>query len=454
MRHFLALFFLISFNNGFAQKTDSVFIRQIYDEALLRGESYQNLEALCKGVGHRLTASPGADQAVIWGKELLESYNFDKVYLQKIMVPHWERGTQESAWFTDKDGERKKINVLALGGSVATDGTLKAEVIEVKTFDELKELGRAKVEGKIVFFNRAMDPKNVNTFRSYGGCYDQRGYGALEAAKLGAVGVLVRSLSLKIDYFPHTGSLRYEEGTDKIPAAAISTRDAYFLKTAINKGKVIVDMQLNCKIHPDKESYNVIAEMTGSSKKDEIILIGGHLDSWDVGEGAHDDGAGIAHSIEAFRILKQLNYKPKRTLRCVLYMNEENGNMGGKTYAEKAKTAKEVHHAALESDRGGFTPRGFSLDGTPKQVEKLQSFSELLKPYDLHIFEAGYGGVDIGPLKNGSTALIGFIPDSQRYFDHHHAQSDVFEMINQRELELGAAACASLLYLIDKHGIN
>lgn len=453
--HLLAVFlFVASLVHGQSMSSDSSMIRSIFDEALIRGESYENLRELCKDVGNRLTGSPGADQAVFWGKKKLESYGFDSVYLQEVTVPHWERGTTETAWFTDSEGKTTKLHILALGGSIATKGILKTDLIVVKTFDELKKLGEENVKGKIVLFNRAMDPANINTFRSYGGCYDQRGYGAIEAAKLGASGVLVRSLSLKMDYFPHTGSMNYDTSIHKIPAAAVSTRDAVLLMQALKKGKVRVSMQLNCLNHSDKTSYNVIAEITGKKNPKEIIVVGGHLDSWDVGEGAHDDGAGIAHSIEAMRLFKAVNYEPNHTIRCILFMNEENGNRGGKTYAASVKEKNEIHVAALESDRGGFTPRGFSLDGSPRQVAQLQSFAPLFKPYDLHIFEKGYGGVDIGPLKNGSTALIGFIPDSQRYFDHHHAHSDVFEQVNKRELELGAAACASLLYLIDQHGIK
>jgi len=439
---------------GQSNTKDSVLIRSIYNMALSHGEAYENLRELCKDIGNRLTGSPGADKAVEWGKDKLESYAFDKVYLQEVIVPHWERGTKETAWFKDHQGNSTKLHLLSLGGSVPTQGLLSAEVIVVKSFEELKSLGKSNIDGKIVFFNKAMDPNNIITFKSYGGCYQQRSSGAHVAAQYGAVGVLVRSLSLKMDYYPHTGSLRYHKDSIKIPAAAISTRDAVLLMKALKTGKVTVDMQLNCKIYPDKTSYNVIGEITGTEKPEEIILIGGHLDSWDVGEGAHDDGAGVVHSIEALRIIKAIGYKPKRTLRCVLFMNEENGNRGGKTYAKIVKDTKELHIAALESDRGGFTPRGFSLDGSLEQLKQLQSFETLLKPYGLHLFEKGYGGVDIGPLKNGSIALIGFVPDSQRYFDHHHAQTDVFEAINERELTLGAAACASLLYLIDQKDIT
>lgn len=441
---------LISYGQNSFEK-DSTFIRNIYNAALSDGDSHKNLESLCKDVGHRLTASKASYKAIEWGKALLESYNFDTVYLQEITVPHWERGSKEKAYFIHKT-DTVYLSVLALGGSVGTDGMLSGEVIEYKSIDDLIGANPEDVKGKIVFINESMDPNNINTFRSYGGCYRQRAYGAKEAAKHGAIAVLTRSLSLKLDNYPHTGSMRYEEGVARIPAAAISTMGAVRLKSALMDGNVTMHLEMHCKWFEDTTSYNVIADING--KDDKIILVGGHLDSWDVGEGAHDDGAGIIHSIEALRLLKDLSYTPNHTIRCVLYMNEENGNYGGEQYADYAKENSLYHIAALESDRGGFSPRGFSLDGSDEQVAKLQSFEKLLSPYNLHKFQKGYGGVDIGPLKNGQVALIGLVPDSQRYFDHHHAQTDLFENVNKRELELGSAACASLLYLIDQHGID
>lgn len=432
-------------------ESDSVMLRQVFDEALTNGHAYENLRSLCKGVGHRLSGSPGAEQAVQWGEQLMHSYGFDSVYLQPVEVPHWVRGSEEEAWITFPDGSREKLHISSLGGSVGTDGTLEAEVIEVKHLEDLEKLGREAIEGKIVFFNRAMDPTNISTFRSYGGCYDQRAYGASEAGKFGAVAVLVRSLTLNLDYYPHTGSMRYGE-TDSIPAAGISTRDAVRIKQLINANEPFkVTLRMSCENRDPVISYNVIGELRGNEFPDEIILIGGHLDSWDIGEGAHDDGSGVIHSLEAVRLLMELGYQPRRTLRVVFFMNEENGNNGGKMYAQVAREKNEEHIVAIESDRGGFVPRGFSLDGTPEQLELLQQFSELFEPYNIHLFKEGYGGVDISPLKDGRIALIGLVPDSQRYFDHHHAQTDVFESVNKRELELGSAACAGLIYLLDRH---
>jgi carboxypeptidase Q len=434
-------------------QTDSIFIRKIYDEALLRGKAYEDLRQLCKDIGPRLSGSSEAQMAVEWSEQKMKSYGFDKVYLQEIKVPHWERGTKETAWLRNKKGELTKLHLLALGGSIGTNGILTGEVVEFKTLDELKAAKRSQVEGKIVFLNQPMDAAQIQTFKAYGLCYGIRGNGAVESGKLGAKAVVIRSLGLPTDQHPHTGSMHYENDVTKIPAGALSTQDADLLSESLKNGKVELILEMDCRSFPDAVSYNVIAELTGSKFPNEIITFGGHLDSWDAGEGAHDDGAGVIHCLEALRILKELRYKPEHTLRVVFFMNEENGNMGGKSYATWVKEKGEKHIAAMESDRGGFSPRGFGCDGTDAQVKFLQSMASNFKNYDLHVFEKGYGGVDIGPLKDSfpGIPLFGFIPDSQRYFDFHHAPSDVFENVNKRELELGAAAIASFVYLLDNN---
>ncbi|MFM6935424.1 MAG: M20/M25/M40 family metallo-hydrolase [Flavobacteriales bacterium] len=446
------LFFFLLGIHSFLFGQDSSMIRSIYDEALLRGKSYEDLRELCKNIGPRLSGSSEAQMAVEWSQAKMNAYGFDRVYLQEIKVPHWERGTKESAWFRSADGQFIKVHLLALGGSIGTNGIMEGEVIEFKNLDELKKAKASKVKDKIVFLNQAMDATQIQTFKAYGACYAIRGNGAIEAGKLGAKAVIIRSLGLPEDVHPHTGSMHYEDSIARIPAGALATADATALSHALAKGKVQFIFEMDCRVFPDAISYNVIGEISGSEKPEEIIVFGGHLDSWDAGEGAHDDGAGVIHCLEALRILKELNYKPKHTLRVVFFMNEENGNMGGKSYASIVKSAGEKHIAALESDRGGFVPRGFGVDGTDAQVDFLQSFAPNFKQYDLHVFEKGYGGVDIGPLKEHypGIPLFGFVPDSQRYFDYHHAPSDVFESVNKRELELGAAAISSFIYLLDQ----
>lgn len=453
MYKILAAFLIITFFGNSQEKTDSITIRKIYDEALSNGESYENLRSLCKDIGARLTGSAEAEMAIEWGKKKLENYGFDNVRLQEITVPHWERGNKEVAWYSGKDGALHKVKILALGGSIGTNGLMAGEVIEFKTFAEFKEVAPKKVKDKIVFLNQPMDEKQIQTFRAYGGCYPIRGKGTGLAGEKGAMAVIIRSLAIPNDDHPHTGSMHYDEGQRKIPGAAISTDACNEISAALKKGKVTFHLEMDCRQMEDKTSYNVIGEITGSEKPDEIITFGGHLDSWDVGEGAHDDGAGIAHCIEALRIFKALKIKPKHTLRVVLFMNEENGNFGGRSYASIVKKKGEKQIAALESDSGGFTPRGFTVDGSEEQVKLLQSFETLLSPYGLHIFEKGYGGVDIGPLKKEyeNIPLFGFRPDSQRYFDFHHSEADVFENVNKRELELGCASIASFLFLLDKN---
>ena len=436
-----------------AQKNDSTFIKSIYNEALSRGESYQNLKSLCKDIGARLSGSAEAAMAIEWGKKKMESYQFDAVYLQEIKVPHWERGTKESGWIRAKKGQLIKVNLLALGGSIGTNGLLEGELVLFNHIDELKKASKSAVEGKIVFINQPMNEAEINTFKAYGGCYTLRGTGAVEGAKLGAKAVLIRSIGMPVDKHPHTGSMHYEASVAKIPAAALSTEDAEMLAQLLQKEKAEFVLEMDCRDYEDAVSYNVIGELKGTTHPNEIITFGGHLDSWDTGEGAHDDGAGIVHCLEALRILNKLNYKPKHTLRLVFFMNEENGNKGGKTYATWSKNKNEQQIAALESDRGGFSPRGFQCDGNETFQALLKSFAQTFANYELSEFGKGYGGVDISPLKDEfpGIPLFGFVPDSQRYFDFHHAPSDVFESVNKRELELGAAAISSMIYLLDRH---
>lgn len=451
----LFLLLLVSFLN-YAQSTDSLFIRKAFDTALKNGNAYSDLRSLCKDIGPRLSGSAEAQMAVEWSYSKMKSYGFDSVYLQEIKVPHWERGTKEVGWIKSEEGTITKVKLLALGGSIGTNGILEGSVIQFTSLEELKKATKTEVNGKIVFLNQAMDETQINTFKAYGGCYPIRGDGAVEAAKLGAIAVIIRSLAMPIDENPHTGSMHYEDGIQKIPAAAISTADAEALSEILRNQEANFIFEMDCQVFPDAISYNVIAEIKGQKNPNNIITFGGHLDSWDTGEGAHDDGAGVVHCMESLRILKTLEYKPQNTLRVVFFMNEENGNMGGKSYANWVKDKGEIQIAALESDRGGFSPRGFSCDGGEIYLNFLDSISSLFVPYEMYEFNKGYGGVDIGPLKDAyiGIPLFGFIPDSQRYFDFHHAPSDVFENVNKRELELGAGAIASFVYLLDKNLVN
>ena len=377
----LLLSLLVSY--GYAQNADSVTIRKIYNEALGNGKSYEWLRHLTKQIGPRLSGSAGAQKAVDWTKQVMEQQGFDRVFLQDVMVPHWVRGAKEEA-FIHIGKQKTTVPIAALGGSVATPPKgIEAQVIEVKSFPELRALGAEKVKGKIVFYNRPMDPTKINTFEAYGGAVDQRGNGATEAAKLGAVGAIVRSMTNVHDDNPHVGGMRYGTGVALIPTAAISTNAADLLSKSLqeNPGLTFYFKQ-NCETLPDAKSYNVVGEIKGSEKPDEIIVVGGHLDSWDLAEGAHDDGAGCVQSMEVLRIMKTLGIKPKRTIRAVMFMNEENGLRGGVQYADLAKKNNEKHIAAVESDNGGFTPRGFGIVGNPSSGKKLWSGSPYWLPTD------------------------------------------------------------------------
>lgn len=443
---------------GYAQSEDEKQIKAIYETALTQSKSYDWLNYLSNQIGGRLSGSIQAQQAVDYTKAQLDSMGLDKVWLQPVMVPKWVRGTPEFAYVETAPGITTNLPICALGGSVATPlQGIKANIIEVNGIKDLEVLGADKIKGKIVFFNKPMDPTLISTFESYSGCVGQRYAGAMEAVKYGAVGVIVRSMNLRLDDYPHTGSMGYGdlEVWERIPAAAISTKGAEFLSATLKLSpNANFYFKQSCKVYNDVESFNVIGEIKGSTYPDEIMVVGGHLDSWDLGDGSHDDGAGCVQSMDVLRLLKESGYTPKRTIRVVLFMNEENGLRGGKKYAEVAKNKKEKHVFALESDAGGFSPRGFSFDCSEGDFKKVKSWGPLFEPYLVHMLVKGYSGADIGPLKDDGIVLAGLRPDSQRYFDHHHSEYDTFEHVNKRELGLGAAAMSSLVYLFDKYGVE
>jgi len=452
------LSFCILLSIPFYSQNDEEVMKEIYNQSLTNGKSYDWLNYLSNQIGSRLSGSLGAEKAVAWGKEELDKLGLDKVWLQPVMVPKWIRGAKEYAFIESEPGKTTTVNICALGGSVATPALgIKANVVEVHNFEELAALGKENIEGKIVFYNRPMQADLIHTFEAYGGCVNQRGQGASEAAKYGAVAVIVRSMNLRLDDLPHTGAMNYGDTPveNRIPAAAISTKDAELLSTMLDLDKnVKLYFKQSCKQLNDVQSYNVVGEITGSEFPKQYMVVGGHLDSWDLGDGSHDDGAGIVQSIEVLRLFKELGIKSKHSIRVVLFMNEENGLRGGKKYAEEAKQKGENHIFALESDSGGFSPRGFSLDCNEDNFNQIANWQNLFKPYGIHYFEKGHGGSDIGPLKNDQIVIAGLRPDSQRYFDYHHASNDTFDAINKRELELGAATMTSLVYLIDKYGVK
>jgi len=449
--------FLILFSLNISAQSDETIIRDIYDNSLLNGKSYEWLDYLSNQIGGRLSGSLSAELAVNWTKSEMELMGLDKVWLQPVMVPKWVRGTPEFAYIETSPGKTTKVNICALGGSISTPSAgLKGNLVEVKSFEELEKLGKDKIRGKIVFYNRPMDATLIDTFKAYGSCVNQRYEGAVNAIEYGASAVIVRSMNLSIDDLPHTGSMTYGNipASDRIPSAAISTKDADLLSSMLKMDNDIkFYFKQNCKQMDDVLSHNVIGEITGSEFPDEYILVGGHLDSWDLGDGSHDDGAGCVQSMDVVRLLKLSGVKPKRSIRVVLFMNEENGLRGAKKYAEEAFKKGENHIFALESDAGAFTPRGFYFEADERNFSQIKSWKKLFKPYLIHFFELGGSGADVGPLKTPNNVLSGLKPDSQRYFDHHHSSSDTFEHIHKRELELGAATMTSLIYLVDKYGL-
>lgn len=448
--------FLLGTSSLFAQKTDEQVLKEIYKQALTNSKSYAWLDHLSNDIGARLSGSANAEKAVKYTKAEMEKLGFDKVYLQEVMVPKWVRGEKETAYILDNK-TKTVVAICALGGSVATaKNGLTAEVIEVQNFDELAALGAAKVKGKIVFFNRPMDNEQIESFHAYSGAVDQRYAGAQKAAELGAVGTIVRSLNLRLDDFPHTGAQSYGDlpKSKYIPTAAISTNGAELLSKTLKKNpKLNFYFKQSCEQFEDVLSYNVVGEIKGSVTPENIMVVGGHLDSWDLADGSHDDGAGVVQSMDVANIFKSIGYKPKNTIRVVLFMNEENGLRGGQKYEELSLKNNENHIFALESDSGGFSPRGFSLECNKANFDQIAEFNTLFEPYLIHSFVEGHSGSDIGPLTSKNIVKAGLKPDSQRYFDYHHAANDKFDAVDKRELELGAGTMTSLMYLMDQRGI-
>lgn len=436
---------------------DSLFIAHIFEEALTKGRSYTDLEDLCKQAGPRLSGSVAAQKAVDLTEGKMKNYGFDSVYRQEVMVPHWERGSESPLVVTlsASDEPIRPMPICALGGSVP--GEVSGEVIEVMGWNELSKMDPKEIEGKIVFFNRPMDARMVYTFGAYGTCVDQRVFGAIWAASKGAKGIIVRSMNLRIDDYPHTGSMAYSDTVAKIPAVAISTLGAEELSSLLKSDSALtIHYKLTPTRFPDALSHNVVGQLHGSTFPNHYIAIGGHLDAWDLGEGAHDDGAGCIQSIEVLRLLKSLGYQPRYSLRSVMFMNEENGLKGAREYARFCDSVGEKHVVGIEADRGAFAPRGFFIQAKPDQIKHIQAWLPLFEEYGIYVIKGGGAGADVGPLQqtDEDVVLIGFVPDSQRYFDYHHAANDVFSSVNQRELELGAAALASLVYLLDKYGVE
>jgi hypothetical protein len=425
-------------------------VQAIVSEALARGQAWDKLVSLVEVAPHRLAGSPGAAAAVEWAKQAMETDGLDHVWLEECTVPHWVRGTTERLTIVSPPqfaGE--ELSILALGGSIATAETgLVAPIVEVKSWEALDDLGGGAA-GKIVFYNRPMDAELIDTGRAYGGAVDQRVHGARRAAEQGGVGAIVRSMTTRLDDYPHTGGMRYADGVEKVPTAAVSTIGAERLSQLLAEGhEVVVKLELDCETLPDELSYNVLGEIRGSEFPDEVVVIGGHLDGWDVGQGAMDDGGGCCQSIEALRLMKTLGLRPRRTVRAVMFMNEENGLRGGRAYYDAHKQDMGDHVLAIESDSGPFTPRGFTTDANPEALSILQRIVELMAYTGATYVKPGGGGADINPMKASGVIVMGYDPDGQRYFDLHHSHADTLDKLSPREVNLGAACMAAMAYVV------
>ncbi|UKB77774.1 M20/M25/M40 family metallo-hydrolase [Chryseobacterium sp. MEBOG07] len=436
---------------AFAQsKDDSIQFRKISTEILNNGKGYTELRELTKNIGHRLSGSEAYEKSVKWAEQKLRDAGADKVWLQEVMIPVWVRG-KESLHIQASNGKWKSLKMLSLGNSEGTGGKdISGEIIMVKSMEEYDKLPAEKVKDKIVFFNYPFSQSFIETFKGYGDAAKYRTTAASLTAKKGGKFAIIRSLSSAFDDVPHTGAMRYEDKVTKIPAVAIGSTTADELEALLKSQKIIAKLNSNCGMKGEKLSHSVIGEITG--KKDQsVIVVGGHLDSWDVGEGAHDDGAGIVQSIEVLRTFKKLGMQNNHTIRVVCFANEENGVKGGIQYGKTVKEKNEKHLFAIETDAGGFAPRGIALDMDDAKRNQIKSWSNLFLPYGVYNFEERFSGTDLYPLHDIGIPAAELMPDSQRYFDIHHTEEDTFEKVNRRELLLGATTLTQIIYMIDKN---
>jgi carboxypeptidase Q len=430
-------------------------IKRIQQAALESDYAYRQLAHLSNNIGPRLSGSPQAQTAVEYVAAELRKLGLD-VQLEKVMVPHWVRG-EETGALTEYPGmspaTTQKIVLTALGGSVATPNEgLTAEVVVVNNFDELTALGRERVAGKIVLFNAKFDQQLAdNGFAgpAYGQSVIYRGIGASAAARLGAVAALNRSAGGADYRLPHTGALRYADDAPKIPAAAVTAEDAETMAQLAREGKVRMHLVLTPQTLPDAVSYNVIADLKGSEHPEQIVISSGHLDSWDLGRGAIDDGAGVVIAMQTAQLLKQLHLRPKRTIRIIAWMNEENGTRGARAYADDHKADLANHFAAIESDLGAGHPLGFYAQGKPELLTLLQPLSTILQSQGAGVTRlVEETGSDVAPLGEAGVPTFAPIQDARTYFNYHHTAADTLDKVNPRELQENCALVAALAYTL------
>jgi len=416
--------------------------------------AYAKLAQLTDGIGHRLSGSHELELAIAWAQRTLEA-DGHTVRTEPVMVPHWVRGAEDAAIVSSAPNGTPSpvgspLHIIGLGGTVPTPkGGLVAQVVVVRSWDELEH---TDVKGKLVLFDVAMPPWTEANGSGYGDVAPFRSRGPSRAAKAGAVGVLMRSITAHSLRLPHTGAVNYDPAQPKIPAAAVTVEDSLRLVRLAAQGPVMVRLHLESQQLPDAASANVIGELRGRDKPDEIVVLGAHLDSWDVGQGAHDDGAGVVTMMQALTTLRRLGLTPRRTIRVVLFTNEENGLRGGKGYAlaHASELARTV--LAVESDSGGFAPRGFSVETKPEltaaAVARFGKIATLLGPINATRVIAGHGGSDISPMVEAGVPTLGLDVDNRTYFDIHHTEADTLDKVDPAQLADDVAAVAVLAYIV------
>lgn len=420
--------------------------------ALTDDHAWLRLSQLCDGIGHRLSGSPQLERAVAWAAAAMREDGLDRVWLQPVLVPHWVRGEERA---TMVEPGPQTLSVLGLGRTVGTPpGGVTADVVAVGSFAEFDSLPDDAVRGRIVLWNVP--------FTGYGPTVRYRGQGALRAARRGAVASLVRSVGPVSLRTPHTGAMSaWPDSVAPIPAAAVTIEDAEMMQRLLRRGqRVRVRLELGARTLPDAPSHNVIGELRGREKPGEIVVVGGHLDSWDVGQGAHDDGGGCVISMEALRLMKRLGLRPRRTIRCVLWTNEENGLRGAIAYADSLRGAFETHVAALESDGGVERPVGFAVAAhvpgtdstdaarTARALRELRAAAPLLAGIGADRLTDGGGGADIGPLMRGGVLGLAHQTVGEHYFDWHHTPADMLDKVDPVELRKNVAAMAVMLWVL------
>ena len=411
--------------------------------AFVDGNAYARLAHLVDQFGPRLSGSANLEAAIVWAAEEMRKDGLDRVWTEKVSVPHWVRGEERGEIL---EPSRHPVVLTALGGSVPTppDGIV-AEVVEARSFDELTALGE-RVQGKIVLFNRPI-VRNGEGEQGYGNASSLRSRGPSEAAKLGAVATLIRSLGTASYRVPHTGAMHYLDEVAKIPAAAVAAEDADLIHRLLSSAEPVkVKLVLSCRTLPDAESANVLGEVRGRERPDEIVLIGAHLDSWDLGMGAIDDGAGVAIVMETMRLLKSQGVPPRRTVRAVLYTNEENGLRGGKAYAEARPDEIVRHVAAIESDSGAGRPLGFSVSAGPGGEDLVRQIASVLAGIGADRVKTDGGGADISPLKAAGVPVLSLNQDWTFYFDYHHTAADTLDKVDPQALSLNVGALMVMTY--------